>query len=115
MTGWSRTGMQNENYWMNGRRFTGTIWSWSSTAARWPGGLANHHRRRDADGGRSADDLLPLPWPSLLGPHFVSNRIADWGLMPFRVRRVIYAGYVRRVREARRWLLETTGISEDLA
>ncbi len=48
------------------------------------------------------------------GPHFVSNGLADWGLMPFRVRRVIYAGYVRRVREARRWLLETTGISKDL-
>ncbi len=34
MTGWSRTGMRTRSTWMNGRRFTGTIWSWSSTAAR---------------------------------------------------------------------------------
>jgi hypothetical protein len=45
----------------------------------------------------------------IFGPHLISNGLSDWGLMPFRQRRWIYANYVRRLRETRRWVQTQTG------
>ena len=46
----------------------------------------------------------------LFSPYVASNGLLDWGMMPFRLRRFLYAGYVRRLRSARQWLHERTGI-----
>lgn len=45
----------------------------------------------------------------IFGPHLISNGLADWGLMPFRQRRWLYAGYIREMRASRRWLRDRTG------
>ncbi len=42
-------------------------------------------------------------------PHFISNGLLDFGLMPFALRRWIYAGYLRQIRATHRWL-EAKGI-----
>jgi len=43
-------------------------------------------------------------------PCFISNGLLDFGLMPYRLRRWFYAGYVRQLRRTREWL-EMQGVS----
>ncbi len=50
----------------------------------------------------------------IFGHHLISNGLLDWGLMPWRIRRWLYAGYVRHLRATRRWLLEKTGIERPM-
>lgn len=45
----------------------------------------------------------------VFGKHLISNGLADWGLMPWRLLRWFYAGYVRELRRTRRWLMTETG------
>lgn len=44
----------------------------------------------------------------IFNQHFISNGLADWGLMPFGLRRWFYANYIREIRASRRWLREKT-------
>lgn len=41
----------------------------------------------------------------VLRPWLVSNGLLDFGMMPYRLRRHLYAGYVRQLRATRRWLV----------
>ena len=45
----------------------------------------------------------------LFGPRLISNGLSNWGLMPWRERRWLYAGYVRALRDTRAWLRERSG------
>lgn len=45
---------------------------------------------------------------------FVSNGLSDWGMMPWPLRRWLYANYVRKLRRARDWLHSSTGIAIDM-
>jgi hypothetical protein len=46
----------------------------------------------------------------LFGSHIISTGLLDWGMMPWRTRRWLYAGYVRELRRTRRWIQERTGV-----
>lgn len=45
----------------------------------------------------------------LFGPHLISNGLVGWTRMPWRMQRFLYAGYVRRLRDARKWILQRSG------
>ena len=45
----------------------------------------------------------------IFNAHFISNGLADWGLMPRRPRRHIYGQYLRAIRNTREWLRVRTG------
>lgn len=45
----------------------------------------------------------------IFSPHFISNGLADWTRMPWRMQRFLYAGYVRRLREASAWIRSRSG------
>lgn len=45
----------------------------------------------------------------LFGAHVVSNGLADWGMMPWRLQRWFYAGYVRELRRTRCWVMDGIG------
>jgi hypothetical protein len=45
----------------------------------------------------------------IFSSYFISNGLADWGLMPWSFRRYLYAGYVRQLRHTKRWLRAKTG------
>ncbi|MEY4710673.1 MAG: hypothetical protein RIS88_123 [Pseudomonadota bacterium] len=40
----------------------------------------------------------------LFNPWFMSNGLLDWGVMPWRLLRWFYVGYLRQLRATRRWL-----------
>lgn len=44
----------------------------------------------------------------IFGSHFISNGLADWGMMPRRLRAALYGDYVRRIRATRSWVLQQT-------
>ncbi len=44
-------------------------------------------------------------------PCFISNGLADWGIMPRRPRRWLYAGYLRQLRDTRSWLRKHHGVA----
>lgn len=46
----------------------------------------------------------------LFGPHVISNGLLDWGMMPWKLRRWLYAGYVRELRKTRAWVRTRTGL-----
>lgn len=46
----------------------------------------------------------------VFGPHFISNGLLDWGMMPWRIRRWLYSGYVRELRRTRAWIRTQTGV-----
>ena len=46
----------------------------------------------------------------IFGPHFISNGLLDWGLMPLRLRYWFYGGYVRQIRATRNWLFKLTSV-----
>jgi hypothetical protein len=76
-------------------------WNWSAV------GLAR-------DGGGALVGNEPLLFyhfhgVKLLGPRMISNGLLDWGMMPFWLRRFVYAGYVRELRKTVRWLWQRTG------
>lgn len=39
-------------------------------------------------------------------PWFISNGLLDFGMMPYRLRRWFYVGYLRQLRSTRKWLVE---------
>lgn len=41
----------------------------------------------------------------IFSPWFISNGLLDFGIMPYRLRRWFYAGYMRQLRITHRWLL----------
>ena len=43
-------------------------------------------------------------------PCFISNGLADWGIMPRRPMRWLYAGYLRQLRTTRSWLSKDHGV-----
>lgn len=45
----------------------------------------------------------------LFGNHLLSNGLADWGMMPWRLQRWFYAGYLRELRRTRSWVVAETG------
>lgn len=46
----------------------------------------------------------------LFGPHVISNGLLDWGMMPWKLRRWLYSGYVRELRKTRAWVRTQTGL-----
>lgn len=44
-------------------------------------------------------------------PCFISNGLADWGIMPRRPMRWLYAGYLRQLRATRSWLHKQYGVT----
>jgi hypothetical protein len=42
----------------------------------------------------------------IFNPWFISNGLLDWGVMPWRLLRWFYVGYLRQLRATRRWLAD---------
>lgn len=47
----------------------------------------------------------------VLGAHLLSNGLADWGVMPYRLLRWFYAGYLRKLRTTRDWVHTTADMT----
>ena len=76
-------------------------WNWATFPLQW-----NHGRIEVGGQGLIFYHFHGL---KIFSPHFISNGLMDWGLMPRSFLRFLYAGYVRQLRETRTWLRENTG------
>lgn len=77
-------------------------WNWSSAPI-------TLHKGRVTVGG---DPLIFYHFHGvkIFNPYFISNGLADWGVMPRPLLRWFYVGYLRQLRATRTWLRQRLGV-----